>query len=363
MTKDPKISNIQVRGILISVTIGGGALILPNTLAGIMGKDGWLGIILTGILFIPILWIVNQLFIDHPDKDYFQIVESILGKIALYIYMLVLGVYFTILLGFITRNLGELVKTFLLPNTPIEIIILLFILSCSYLAIHEIDSIARSGYFIYPIVIGTILLLLLVSIPTSDFTDILPVFQSDIRDLPRGVAASFFSFAGFEILLFTLPYVEDNKKTFKSSLLGLGTITVTYVAIFLINLSQFSVEQIKRQVYPALMLAKHIDLPGYFLQNLDGVFMAIWVLIIFASMSPVYFSAGKILSKIFKTKDHKYYIWGLIPIIYFLALRPQNVAESFLTFGKYLNILGFISIIIFPIVVFIVGRIKKKVAR
>lgn len=363
MTKDPKISNIQIRGLLVSITVGGGALTLPDTLTNIMGKDGWISILLTGILIIPILWIINQLFIDHPNKDYFEIIKSTLGNIVLYIYMAILGVYFIILLAFITRNLGELVKTFLLPNTPVEIIIVLFILACSYIAIYEVDSIARAGYFIYPIIILTIFVLLLISLPTADFTDILPMFQSDISQLPKGIMASFFSFGGYEILLFTLPYVEDNKKTFKSSLLGLAIIIITYTSIFIVNISQFNVEQIKRQIYPTLMLAKHIDLPGYFLQNLDGIFMSIWVLIIFASMSPIYFVAGKTLSKIVKSQDHKYFICGLIPIIYFLALIPQNVAKSFITFGKYLNILGIISTIIFPIIIFVVGRVKKKVAK
>jgi len=360
MTKDPKISNIQIRGLMTSSIIGVGTLSLPNQLVSIIGKDGWISIILSGVLTIPIIWIINQIFLNNPGKDYFQIVKSTLGSTLFYLFMIILSVYFIIFLGSITRNLGQLVNAFLLPNTPIEIIILTFILACSYIAIYEIDIIARAGYSIYPIIIITIFILIVTCIPTAEFTGILPVFQSDITQLPKSIGTNFFSFAGFEMLLFALPYAEDNKKTFKSSLLAILIVTISYLGIFFMTLANFSSKQIKSQIYPVLMLAKQVDLPGYFLQNLDGLFMAIWILVVFASMAPTYFAMGKVLSKTFKTKDHKYFIWGLIPVIYFLALIPENVAELFIIQERYLNILGFISIVITPVLVFIVGTIRKR---
>ena len=48
MNKDPKISDIQVRGIIVSTVIGVGVLTLPNTLGAILGKDGWMAIIIGG---------------------------------------------------------------------------------------------------------------------------------------------------------------------------------------------------------------------------------------------------------------------------------------------------------------------------
>src|SRR5699024_7185212 len=178
--------------------------------------------------------------------------------------------------------------------------------------------------------------------------------------ISKCISYYFFKFVCFEMLLFALSYAEDNKKTFKSSLLAILIVTISYLGIFFMTLANFSSKQIKSQIYPVLMLAKQVDLPGYFLQNLDGLFMAIWILVVFASMAPTYFAMGKVLSKTFKTKDHKYFIWGLIPVIYFLALIPENVAELFIIQERYLNILGFISIVITPVLVFIVGTIRKR---
>lgn len=363
MTKDPKVSNIQIRGLMISVIVGIGVLSLPNVLANIAGRDGWISIIISGILMIPMVWIINEIFQRNPGKDYFQIVRSTLGNILFYILMSILVVHLIISLGLTTRNLGELIKAFLLPNTPIEIIILSFIIACSYIATYGIDVISRAGYFIYPIIIGTIFILVLACIPTADFKGVLPILKSDINQLPKAIGTSFVSFQGFEILLFSLPYAEDNRKTFKSSLLAILMVTITYLSIFIITLSNFSLKQTQRQVFPVLMLAKQIDLPGYFLENLDGLFMAIWVLIIFGTIGPLLFATSKTLSEIFRTKGHKYFVLALIPIIYFVSLIPDNTTELFIVQKKYLTKIGLISIVITPILVFIVGLIRKRLKR
>lgn len=363
MNKDPRISNIQIRALIVSTVMGVGVLSLPSELGNVLGKDGWMAIIIGGLVTIPLLIMINQIFKQNPGKDYFEIGKETLGDIIFTICLLVFLVYSIIFAAFITRNLGELIKSFLLPTTPIEFIIILFILSCSYIASYEIDVIARFGYFIYPMTILFVSLFIILSLPKADFTNVLPVFQSDISNLPKGVQIAFSSFAGFEIIFFALPYVEKGEKTIKSIMLALTTVVLMYFSLFIMTLTQFSIEQINRQTSPVLMLAKLIDLPGYFLQNIDGLFMAIWVLVVFSTMSPAYFGAGKIMSKMFNTKSHKYFIWILAPIIYWISLIPEDVTDVSQIMGRYFDILSFISVVIIPLLIFIVGNIRKRLEK
>jgi len=55
------------------------------------------------------------------------------------IFMVFFILYYISLLGIVSRTLGELIKIFLLQRTPMEVIIVTFILSSTYLASHEID--------------------------------------------------------------------------------------------------------------------------------------------------------------------------------------------------------------------------------
>lgn len=361
MNRLPKVSILQLRALIVSAMIGIGIMSLPSSLVSEMGNDGWIAIVLSGLLMLPIAAIIIQIFKINPDKDLFQIGKETLGSIVFTVCELILAVYFIVFAAFLVRNLAELIKAFLLPTTPLEIVMLAFIVATSYIACNEIDVIARATYFIYPIILAFVTILVLMAIPESDFSNLLPLFQTDISTLPKGIQSAFFSYTGFELIIFAIPYVKEKEKILKSCFIGIGTVTFIYFAMFVMVVVQLSSKQIERLNFPVIQISKQLDLPGYFLENLDGLVMALWIIVVFATMAPVYFGAGKIFSKIFKTKGHKYFIWALIPVIYQVALMPDNFLEIQTRLAKVLDILAFISIVIIPVLILSVGYIRKKV--
>lgn len=167
-----------------------------------------------------------------------------------------------ILLGFISRNLGEMIKSFLLVKTPVEVIILVFILATSYIACYEIDVIARAGFIIFPIIVFFIIVIVLISIPKADFTNLLPLFQFDLKDIPKGINIAFFSYMGFEVCLFAIPYLEKREDSFKFTSIGILIVILMYVSIYIVTIAQFSIKQVERQTWPVLTLVKIVNLPG-----------------------------------------------------------------------------------------------------
>lgn len=363
MNKDNKISHLHLRGLLVSTVIGVGVLSLPNALAGSMGTDGWVAIIIGGIIMIPIFLMYNKIFSLYPGMDIFQIGKATLGSFLFTIILLISLSYLVILAASVTRTLGELIKIFLLQTTPLEFIIVTFIIASSYIATHEIDVVARAGYFVYPVIIAFASLILLIAIPGANYENVLPVFHFSFKDLMKGIGDVSFSFLGMELIVFAIPFVEDKKKIVKSGIMGIATITLIYTLIFIMTLAHFSLNQLEHQVFPVLILIRQLDLPGFFLENMDGLIMALWVIVVFATVAPAYFGAGKILSKIFKTKSHKYFIWILIPVIYFTAMAPDNFIQLLEDMGRVRNILAIVTVVLLPLLILIVGSIRKKVER
>lgn len=360
MRESNKISIKQIRALVVSTVVGVGILRLPNQLAIILGKDGWIAIIVGGILISIGIVIINKLFDLYPNMDFFQIGEEVLGKWIFNIFLILILSYLVAVMASISRNLGDLLKAFLLETTPIEVMIVAFILATSYIARSEIQIMGRAAYHIYPIILGFIILLVLVSLLNTDFTNMIPIFQSDITQFPKAIQTSFFSYFGFEVLLFSIPFAEDKKKTFKASLIGIGIVTAIYTVVFALCLSQYGVHNLQRQNFPTLSVIKEIDLPGFFIENLDGIAMAIWVLIVFATMGPTYFSAGKILSKLLDTREHGLFILPLLPIVYIVSLIPQNLVEVSNKLGTFINYSGLLSVFLLPILIYCMGLIKLR---
>ncbi len=361
MESNLRVSHIQLKTLIVTAIIGPGIVSLPNNLADVLGKDGWIPVLLTAILLIPVFIIINRIFKINPGKNYFQIGEDTLGKPAFTVCKLLLLSYLIVYCAFVARNLGELVKVFLLHTTPIEVIIFLFILTSIYLASMEIDIIVRAGYLLYPIILIFVAVFSVMSIPTGEITDILPLLRADFTNIPRGMTVAFASFIGFEVMIFALPFVEDKKKALCSGMSALGIVTFIYLLLFLITLTQFDLNQLQEQNHSLFVIAKTLDLPGYFLQNLDGIIMALWILVTFTTFIPSYFGAGKILSNIFGTKKHTHFLFVLLPVIYFISLIPKNYIQLQRNMVVVLNLLGFLSIVIIPSLIFIVGLRKRRI--
>lgn len=360
MKDSHKISSKQIKTLIVTVTIGVGILSLPSKLVQIQGTDGWMIIILGGLMIVPPLIIINKIFDLYPNKGFFEIGEEVLGKWIFNIILIILLFHFIILSALVTRHLGEIIKAFLLFTTPIEFIILTFIITSSYLARSDIHIIGRASYHIYPVIVGYILIMSLISLSEMDLTNMLPVFQSNLRDVPKSLGTTFFSYSGMEMLLLFLPFVEDKENTLKASLKGIGIVTTIYIIIFVITLSQYGLNSLKIQTFPTLSFVKEIDLPGFFIENLDGFVMGIWVIIIFATMAIYYYSAGSIFSRIVKTKGHDIFIIPLLPIIYIISLMPPNIIALEETLGNISNYTGTFVIIFVPIIIYLIGYFKVR---
>jgi spore germination protein len=73
-------------------------------------------------------------------------------------------------------------------------------------------------------------------------------------------------------------------------------------------------------------MAKTIELPGGFIERLESVFLTIWIMTIFSSISIGLFVVSNGMEKLYAIKMRKN-IMLLVPILVLIALYPENVAE------------------------------------
>ncbi len=360
MERKNKISNNQLKALIVSTIIGVGVLSVPSDTAKFMNNGGWISILLGGFLTIPIILIMNSLARMYPGKTYFEFGREIVPNFIFKIISIIFLIYFVILLAFVVRILGEVIKAFLLETTPIEIIIITMLLVTAYIGRCDIDVIGRVALIIYPIIIITTIGVIVFSIPKMDFSNILPMSGIKLKSLLISLPSTFFSYVGFEVILIAMGRVEKPEKSLKYSIFAVICVTCIYIIMFFMTLAQFGIHELRRQIWPSLVLIREIDFPGFFIENIDGIVMAVWVVVIFGTMGPFLYSSGIVLSSIFNTKKHEYFIIALIPIIYILSLIPQNLRDTYRYINIVVYIVGTMSIVAFPIILYIVAKVKKR---
>ena len=360
MDKDPKISNFQLRALIITTIIGTGILSLPSSVARELNNDGWLAILISGLISILIVVLLNKLTRLYPRKTYFEFGKEIIPAPLFNIISLITIAYFLIILAFEVRIFAEVMKVYLLEVTPTEFIIITMLLVTVYIARSDISTLGRMAVMIVPLIIVVTAIIVFAVLPKIDFTNVLPLLRVDLKALPKAIFSTAFSYVGYEIILIAMASVDEPNKSLGYSVKGIAFVMIIYLVTFFITLSEFGVHELKRQVWPSITLMREIDLPGFFIENIDAIIMTLWILVIFGTMGPIMYASGVALSKVFNTKKHDFFILPLVPIIYLLSLIPENLSKTYMYMEKTTNYLAIFVIFIFPLGLYIISLLKRK---
>jgi spore germination protein len=354
------IDETQLMQVLILAIMGVGIVSLPREVADIWGASGWMLIILGGLLAIVQALIITTLAKRFPNKTFPEYGRDIAGRFIGTGAALLIAVYFIIVTAFQARITGDVIKLFLLFNTPIEVIIVAMMAVVLYLVRNGIEPIGRIATIILPILVFGALLLLIPAFSGADFSNLLPLVPDDIPAVFRGIAATSFSFLGYESMLLLLPFTVKSKGLNKTVVKAIGAVILIYVVIYIIVLIEFGVVETKSLIWPLFSLMKAVEIPGAFVERLEGVFLSLWVLAVFTTMMVTYFCAYLTLGKIIGLKQPRILAVPLFPVIYILAMIPRNVVVVYEYLKYFSTIFGVMVAAVIPIIFLILAVIRKK---
>lgn len=154
-----QITTVQAALIVFSTIVGAGIMTLPRDAGKAVGSpDAWIAVILGGTIALGFGYVVAKLSQRFPGHTIYQYSQTIIGTFLGKIHGVVLIVYFTCFCGWQVRSMAELVRLYLLDNTPIEVIIVVFMWLAAYLVDGGIRSIGRICELYFPIVAVILLL-------------------------------------------------------------------------------------------------------------------------------------------------------------------------------------------------------------
>lgn len=360
INNNDNISSYQIAMITIMTVIGVGIFSLPSQLAKTAGTDAWFIVIIGGMLNMAALFIILLLSNRFPGETFPDFTSHIIGQIPAKLLTMVYAIYFAVLIAYVVRLLNEVVKMFLLFRTPSEVIIISLILVCTYAVRGGVECIGRVMELFFPLLFIPLFLILIPGIAEFKLTNIMPIFHNISSKIWLSIPIMSFSFSGYEALLFYIGFMDKPKKSYLSAAMAMVFIILTYAVVTILCFSVFGENLIQNMQWPLLGYVKSIDLPGLFIERLDGVILGVWVFTVFTSMVSLYFALTYSLSKIFDATEQKQFALPMVPVIYYIALIPDNIVQVN-KYGTYIaQYLGRILIFIVPIILLIIAKLRKK---
>lgn len=356
MTNKISITKFQLFFVLIQSQIGIGLLSLPNVVQDSAKGDGWISIILAGLVVQFLLFVYWLLVRRFPNETFTNITQKILGRFLGKIVNYIVYFYFIMHGSLITILTVKIINLHLLQLTPSWVISFIVLSASIYLTISNLRIIAR--FFV--LTSSLIIFLLGVSLFTytipKEIQFILPVGNSGIKEILIGSNGALISMMGFEVVLFIYAFVIHNKKgMLKTISLANIFVTTIYTYFVFLCLITFSPDQLSQLREPVLFLFRTLSFR--LIERIDFIFLSIWIVPMITSIIIYIFLASKSISGEEKSYKKKVVINGML--IYLISLIPHS-DEIINSFSQYVSYLSYTVIMVIPLILLILSLIFKK---
>ncbi|MFE4709011.1 spore germination protein [Peribacillus simplex] len=354
-----RITTPQAAVIVSNAILGTGILTLPRTTSEkVHTPDGWISVILGGLIAMMAGVIMVKLGQQFPEKTFYQYSHEIVGKWMGVLLSLLIVCYFLITSGFQLRSMAEVVDYLLLEGTPIWAIMMTFMWVGLYLIIGGINTIARLFEIILPITIFLFLIVAFMSFKIFEIDNLRPVLGEGIIPVLKGVKTTALAFSGPEILLLLLPFMNQPKKAVKAVIVGVSIPLIFYVITVVMVIGALSIDGVITRTWPTLDLIRSFEVSGLIFERFESLLLVIWVMQMFTTFTIGYYAAALGLAQLSK-KNIRPFMYGLLPLIYIISMTPKNINDLFKLGDMYSNVTLFLFGLL-PLLLLIISRVKKK---
>ncbi|KRF52023.1 spore gernimation protein [Bacillus sp. Soil745] len=356
---DGKILSGELAAIISCSMLGIGMLTLPRTITEkIHSTDGWIVLIFNGIIIALFISLLVVMLKKHKVADYYTYMEEAYGKWLSKIIGMIVVLYFIGVASFEVLAMSEMVRFYLLEETPVEILILSMILASVHLLTGKIKAIAKACVFFLPLTIVIVLLIYLFSLRVVDLKNLQPVLAKGFLPVIKGMGSGTLSFFGIELFIFLFGVVKNQNKIRNGVLIGFFIPLILYVITYILVVATLTVPEVIAVTWPTISFIQSFEVTGIFLERMELFLLITWILQFFLTNAIYYYFAAEGMTKIF-SNSYTTNLIVLLPIIFFLAKIPKNTNEIF----KMSDLLGYIfPFVLFglPIITFAIVQVKRS---
>jgi spore germination protein KB len=361
MLDNGKINISQFTVFIIIFTLGGVILLTPSLLVADAKQDGWISGLLGLGIGLMLVWLYCELGSLYPQKTLVECIGEILytwlAKIVSFLFLS----YFFILAALTMRNLGDFMTTQVMPNTPIQAILIIFVSMVIMGTRLGIETLIRTTETFFPWVILLLVLLFIMLSPQIQLEKMQPVFEQGMKP----ILLSTFPFLGLpflqlEAIIMIFPHINQPNKIKKAFLVGVLIGGIILVLITLYSILIIGQGLTGMSIYPSYVLAKKIDI-SHFVQRIEALVAFIWIITVFVKVTFLFYATAIGSAQILKLKDFRFltYPLGILLVLLSIVVSP-NIAHNKTLFAKIWTPYSFTFGLFFPLLLLGVAKLKGR---
>lgn len=284
--------------------IGDTILFVPAAVSREAWQDAWLSALLAmaaGLCFAGFFGILAGLF---PRMTLNEMSERALGPWLGKAASLLFVGYFLIDSGIILWQVGDFMVTHIMPETPVQSFLILFMLIVVLGYRLGPGTVVRSAEILFFCVVVLFALLVLLLSPQFEAERLRPFLEEGPVSVVRGALLLIGYYMESFILLMLVPHLKNTGSLTGSYLLGMtiGSFVLT-VTIFLCILV-LGPDLTQMQMFTTYVLAKKINIAN-FLERIEVIMASLWLFTLFFKLYVCYYATVEGAARLLKLKDGK----------------------------------------------------------
>lgn len=360
--KQEKISALQLLYVIVGFEVGN-TVILP--IGAGAKQDAWLTIVVGMISGVILMFVYTKLSEYFPNDTLIQMIPKIIGKYLAFPINLIYIFYFAFLASTACRNFGELIVTTILVDTPLVVIIGIFMVLVIYCLRGGVEAFGRMGEVVFPVYIFAIITvwILLLSVKGFNINNLTPVIGNGVKPIIKeAFPHTIVSFGETVIMLMFFPVLNKKQYTKKigMTVIMIGGILLTFNV--LLNICVLGPEIFSNINFPLLAATRQVSIAD-FLERFDVLIILLMVAGVFFKVGGWTYGASVGIAQLFNIKDNRSILITIGTIIVPLSLlHALSDVEHFSEIGrKFLNMhFHILTQIIFPFLLLFIAFIRKK---
>lgn len=357
-----KISVRQIEILLILAMFNSTMLIAPRIIGRQVGRDGYILPIIAIALGIIYTLAISGVTKQFPEDTLVEFLPKIVPNVIAYIIIGIFAAKILVSIGLELRMFSEIISQVLLPKTPLPVIILVMLLTATYLVKSGIEATGRMGEIMIYFISIPLFIVFCSVLFRADYKQLMPFFEFNGNGYWRSVLECSFIFSPIEFMLLGTGLMKKPEKARRAMLVAVVSIGILEAGIILLTFAGVGFNEVIRQVWPVLTLMQSIQHAGGVVENHEILMMTGWIFSIFMYISVGMYFLSLIGSRSCKFKRENVFILPSVPLIYFVAIYPNNLVEVYRIYIWFQRYFGFWFLFPIPLILLLLikGRGKQN---
>lgn len=355
MSDRHSINSKQLLVYIMSAQIGVGIITLASQLAKDVGHDGWIPILMAGLVTVVFMVLLMLLMKRYSDKSIFEINRFLFGKLPGGLINILLTLYLTFATGMILRAFTDFTCMLVLPSTPPVILACLLILPTLYLTWYGLQAVVKFSYVLF-LSLSVILFLAVLTHDELRMTFLMPVGEAGIDALIKEIPTIIYSILGFELFVYIYPQIVDKTRAMKWAITAILYTVFFYVFVFILSVSLVGEQRLALLTAPLFNLARYYR--QILFERVGFFFILLWLPFLESSLRIHFFTVYYNFNQLFSFKNKGLFTFIFAITVILISRIPKDPVQFF-NILRVDSIIG-ISVVGFFLLCYLFSFINKR---